>query len=839
MISIVKNNTKYLIILVLLLLYMQILWGQNSVSPQLSNAQKEEEEICVKPPEAVPVFTEEEANIVNQETLQELKYNKEKRKAIELANIKEWRKSNYNTFFKRVLFSLIGVIGLLIPCSFCLKKSKQRMTDLLKKILLSLFCSTLLLLLLFSAIPYFYDFWSIGSLCLGCVIWSILFQMYDFIFILSKKDILIIPLLFMGTWILLYKINPRMEDIPNTIVLNAETNGVLTYNGTVSNNKAIRAKADFLAHYNYIELNEEWKQFGSYKASLKRDKGQFVLYLPTELIQKYNLGIKLTASATSTRGTLVINGCEEIPWRIKDKSKVLYLMDYSQHLYLDSKNCPMLFKVLCTIGAAIFVFLIIRLAERVSILFSSNKQKAIELTFLIVCILFFAINLKNAFFIDNNSDLDDMASNIPIKFTTKHPPMIYAWWMFFRFVSPFYSINVAYVLGLLMCFWCGIWLIGDYFIKQKEPAFAFLIFLSCVNLVSSAILSTIFYVDNIVVSTCLLALGLCTRLCFTKRFTKAILSITICLLILVLLGVRLEGLSYSAPISIVLVSLTLFKKFKGFKRVFMSCLIGSILAIFLNMIYTQVISPRFFHAQKIKNAAIDNILRESLGICYFSKDWDDLPDFFSDEAKEKLDRSQFIERPFPYRIRYLPKATMEQIRLFWLHMIKKHPLAYLKVKWVGNQILWRYRLQFIVPINIRAENDPTETGLSVRNFFKDGLTTNGLVLPTWLVQLSLLFIFLFVGGLLFKFNDPGLWIIWGIGASGFLHNFTFFLISAAPNYRYIYWADTSGRISFILSMLIIKKLFDFNQNKKLLINTLNENDVEIQDETLCSNSLFQ
>ncbi len=787
-------------------------------------------------PVAVPVLTPEEAEIANLEAIQ-LKDADVIKANERTVRIREWRQKDCISFLKKFLLTLLCTVFLSIVACLVIKRKNTQKKDLLKASF-SAVCAPLVLLLIYAAIPYFYKYWSVGNFCLACIIGYLFFRYYDKIFRVSRKDIIFFPLLLLGTLLLLYYVNPRMRDIPNTIILDAETTDSLIYEGTISEDSSILSKEDFLAHYNFIDFNEGWSQNGSYRATLEKGKGRLTLHLPTELIQKYKLAIKLTSSAAGAKGKLSVNGYSETPWQMNSSQCYLALYD-EQHLFPGNKYCPVFFLFLCLSGVFLSLLFLLRLTEEICSLYYFDRKKAFELVLLIVCVLFCVANIKNALFIDNNPDMYGMASNVTKKFSTKHPPMIYVWWMAARFISPFESINASFAFGTLISFWGGIWLLGSFLIRCKQPLFAFLMILPCINLVSSTMYQRI-RVDLIVVSVCLLTIGLCTRVCSNSKTTRIVLSIIISAFIMVLSTVRLEGLSYTVPISILFVSLVFFKKMKRLKRVFLSGLVGSILALSLFSVYRFVISPYVFHAKPDKAAAVDNILREALGICYFSQDWDDLPEMFSDEAKKALDRTRFIEYPKPYRFEYLPKASMKQIQNFWFHMVKKHPFTYLKVKWVGNQVLWRCRTPYAVPFNIKAENDPTKTGLSVHNFFKDGITTCGLILPSWLLQLSLLFVFLFVGILLLRFNDVALWVIWSIGASGFLHNFAFFLISGAPNYRYIFWADISGGISFILSILVIHNLLEYKRKEKNgLVNTNNlDNIPENSNEALYTDSLF-
>jgi hypothetical protein len=172
-------------------------------------------------------------------------------------------------------------------------------------------------------------------------------------------------------------------------------------------------------------------------------------------------------------------------------------------------------------------------------------------------------------------------------------------------------------------------------------------------------------------------------------------------------------------------------------------------------------------------------------------------------------------------------------------MIKKYPKTYLHVKWIANQVLWRLRPLYKTPLAVEVDAVPEKTGLSFGDFFRDGISTFGFVLPSWVPQLSLLFACLFVGILLFKFNDPELWIIWGIGASGFLHNFAFFLVAGGTNYRYIFWADTAGRISFFLSILVIVKLWEYKQKKNNMVSIDNTSTKDNSNESFYPNTLFQ
>ena len=799
------------------------LFGQ-ALSP---DKEIEKKEIATLEPVAVPVVSPEEAEVANQEaiTIHDMR----------IKVVDEWRQNNNSLFLKRMTFLFLIAIPISIIGCFLLKEISKK--DFVKAII-ALCCTAVLLLFLFSAMPFFYNFWGTGNLLMACVVWCLIFKRYGILFSFSKKDIILIPLLLLGTWLLFCYLNPRMRDIPNTIVLNAETTEELIYNGTVTNDKKLRPRADFLAHYKYIELNEGWRQTGSYRAFLEKGNGRLTLYLPTELIQKYKLGIKLTSSVAGAKGTLSINGSKETPWQMNSTECVLSLND-EQHLYLEKNNCPIFFLLLCLSGGFLSLWFALRITERLYSLYFSDKQKALELALLTICILYYLANLKNAFFIDNCSDLDGMASNVTKHFSTKHPPIIYVWWLFCRFISPFESINTSYVFGNLICFWGGVWLIGAMLIRKKTPIYAFLLILPCINLISASMFSVIL-VDQIVVSTCILTIGLTSKLLFCSKYTKIVLMIVIPVLILVSASVRLEGLSYAIPLSIVFASFTMFKLKKGVRRVMFSGIVGCLIAFSLFSIYRYGLSRYVFHATETKNAAIDNILREALGVCYFSQDWDDLPNFFSDDAKNALDRTCFVERPRPYRMKYLPNVSMKQIQGFWLHMVKKHPLAYFRVKWVGNQVLWRCRTPYVLPYSIKTDNDPTATGLSFHDFFKEGIISCGLILPAWLLQVSLLFVFVFVGILLFQFADGELWIIWGIGASGFLHNLAFFLISGAPNYRYIFWADISGGVSFILSILVIQKLLEYKQKKKTLCNTNNPDNIpENSNEALCPNTLFQ
>lgn len=806
----------------------------------LQNTQKEEKVAMAFPaPAAVPVLTPEEAEIANQEAFNFRENGVEKKI--------EWIQDYNYRFLKHSLLVLLCMIPISFAACFFIKRKQIKKTDYIKSII-SLFCSILLLLLLFSAIPYFYDFWSVGNLLLGCVIWYLLFRHFDRVFFFTKKDIVLVPLLLVGTWGIIFCINPHMRDTPNTIVLKAQTNNILTFDGTISQNPQMRAKNDFFAHYKYIEWDGDWKQTGSYTVNLKKNgTGKITLYIPTELIQNYLLSLRLKSESNQAQGTLSINGQTEIPWQMTENNLIMPLSNWSHLLYPDRKNCPVFFLFLCVIGSFLATFLFIRLIQRTYSLYFENKQKAYELALAVLCILFFVINLKSAFFIDNCPDLNTMASaSIVTRFSTKHPAMIYAWWMTSRFFSPFESINAAFVFGTLISFWGGMWLLGSYLIRKKQAFFSILIILPCINLVSSTIYASIL-VDQIVVSSCLLTIGLCTRLSWSQRNKRIILIALIPILIMVLSSVRLEGLLYSFPISVIFVSLTILKNKKGFKRVFLSGLLGGILTLALFSCYRFVITPYILHARVMNStaSAADSLYIEALGICYFEKDWDDLPDFFTDEAKANLDKTKFIERTRPYTTKYVHKNGFsaegdqsDQLRDFWLHMIKKYPLTYLHVKWISNQVLWRIRPLYYVPLDVRSDVVPEKTGLSLEDFFRDGITTFGLVLPSWIPQLSLLFITFFVGILLFNFNDNELWIIWGIGASGFLHNFAFFLVAGGTNYRYIFWADTAGRISFILSILVIQKLLEYKQ-KKISFAKINNTTRDNDNETFYPDTLFQ
>lgn len=800
-------------------------------------------------PTAIPVLTPEEAEVAQQEAIRVYDQKKDYDKKSDYT-VKEWRKNSNNLFFKRILLALLCAIPASILVSCFLKKGKANREDVFKA-LISLICTFFLLILLFSSIPYFYNFWSIGNLCIGCLIWYTLFNNFNSIFVFSKKDIMFFPLLLLGTFMLLCYVNPRMRDISNTIILNAETTGILTYEGTISNDKNIRSKADFLAHYEYIQLNDGWEQEGSYRASLKKEKkekkekkGTLTLHLPTELITRYDLCIKLTAADAGAKGSFSVNGGSESLWQFSEKEHLISLNNNGDLLHPEKKNCPVFFLLLCVTGGFLSLLLLLRLTEGLCDLFSSNKQKAFELTLLLFCVLFCVANMKNAFFIDNCSDLAGMASAaIPEHFSTKHPPIIYAWWMVARFFSPFESINVAFVFGTLISFWSGMWLLGTFLIRRNHPFIALFILLSCVNLVSSTMYKSTLLVDQIVVSSCFLTIGLCTRIVFVSKYYRIVLSAFVAILIMVISSVRLEGLAYTFPISIVFVSLTFFEKKRGFKRVFLSGLLGCILAFSLFSCYRYIISPYVFHARVVKStrAAADSLYIEALGICYFEKDWSDLPEYFSEGAKANLDKTRYIERTRKYTDKYISSEDFDpdQLQTFWINMIKKYPMTYLHVKWIANQVLWRLRPLYKTPHDVEVDAVPEKTGLSIDDFFRDGMSTFGLVLPSWIPQLSLLFVFLFVGILLLKYTDPELWIIWGIGASGFLHNLAFFLVAGGTNYRYIFWADTAGRISFFFLILVIIKLWEYKQ-KNNKTSSINENNAkDNSNETLYSNTLFQ
>ena len=779
-------------------------------------------------PMANPMLSPEEAEISNQEAIRLIEEKKNKR----ISEKENWRHDyNSHLFSRLLLFALcITIASNLICLIFKRKKNKQK--DLMKASASSI-SSFFLFLFLYSIIPYYYNFWSLMNVCLIGIVSCALFKYFDKIWTFNKRDIVLIPIVIACAWLLLVKTDPRLRDIPNTITLVTEANG-LTYNGVACNNELIKSSKDFFANYKHITLDEGWINSRSYRAILN-GKGRLTLQIPTELIETYDLCIKLEMKDGKDfpQGSVIFNDSDEVQWKMNKETYLIPLK--SNYLYDVRKNCNTFFWGLCFVGAFVFILSVTRLIENILRNYFQDNQYAYSLLFLLVCAVCFSVNFKEILFIDNCPDLENFGSRVfPKYFSAWKPAIIGVWWKIAIFFSPLESWNASFALSTLFAFYLGMFLVGNSLIMKGCRICPYFLIFSCFNIVHTRFYPCLL-VDQIVASHCILAMGLCSLASGKKKLYNVLIFLLLTYLTFIISLVRGESLSCAVPILIVFFSLTLFKSKKGWKRVLLSGVLGSIVAVSLFCSYKFILSPHVIHETPFNDnySIIDNYFREAMGICFFSKDWDDLPEWYTEEAEKALDKTKFIERPHYYRVEYLPKVTKEEILVFWAHMVKKHPWTYLKVKWVGNQVQWRLRKPFSVPRDVSLDNDPTETGLSLHNFFKEGLSTCGIIIPSWLPQVSLLFLFVFTSLLLLRFNDSLLWIIWGIGTSGFLHNFAFFLISGAPNYRYIYWSDICGCISFFLSCLVVGKYMHFLKLKYTAkLNGENNN------EAVCPNTLF-
>ena len=786
-------------------------------------------------PCAVPVLTLEEAYLANQEAIQlrdEMLANKTKQIS---SDRDKWRRDNNRRFLLHSILLLVCLTIVSNLACLVLNRKKTQKRDLAKATV-STFSSFALLFLLYSIIPYFYSFWSVANICLIGFVDYLFIKYFEKIFYIQKKDIILIPFLAACAILFVHYANPRMRDIPNTIVLLTEARGLI-YNGVVCNNNQAKTKKDFFSSYKHITFDEGWRQYRSYGAILHK-KGKLTLHIPTELIETYDLCVELYVKDKEklTEGIIIYNDADETQWKMSKRTFLIPLK--SDYLYTNKKNSSPLHFAVCLVGAFVLVLIVARLIENSLILYFQSNQYAYSLLFLLVCAICFAVCIKEILFVDVSPDLDDFGSYVfPSECSSCRPAITCVWWKIAIFLSPLESWNASFALCTLCAFYTGLFLVGNSLIKKGCTICPYLLVFSSFNIICTRFYPSL-RADQIVASHCVLAFGLCVFASNKRKLNKFILFLTLAYLTFIISLVRGEALSCAVPILIVFFSLSVFQSLRGWKRIIFSGLLGSIAAVILFCSYRFILSPYVIHEAPFDNSysIIDNYFREALGVCYFSKDWDDLPEWYTKKAADALDKTRFIERPHDYRMEYLPNVTKEEILVFWFHMVKKHPWTYLKVKWVGNQVLWRLRSPFAIPREVQLDNDPTETGLSLHNFFKEGLSTCGIVMPSWLPQVSLFFLFVFTSLLLLKFNDSLLWIIWGIGASGFLHNFAFFLISAAPNYRYIFWADISGCISFFLACLVVGKFIEWLRLKH---NHNNQSDSEDNNETVCTDTLFQ
>ena len=95
-------------------------------------------------PIAVPVLSAEEAEIANQEAI--------KIRDMRIKAVDEWRQNNNSLFLKRMFFSFLFAIPVSIIGCFLLRKKSRK--DFVKAII-ALCCTTVLLLFLFSSMPFF------------------------------------------------------------------------------------------------------------------------------------------------------------------------------------------------------------------------------------------------------------------------------------------------------------------------------------------------------------------------------------------------------------------------------------------------------------------------------------------------------------------------------------------------------------------------------------------------------------------------------------------------------------------------------------------------------------